>query len=103
MYVLPSILTTFSLFLGFLNDFFARVTVYIYARHLLTRTTAMIARHCRWFLVATVAISTLQSASPQCASDMDCSLNGQCSGSSCVCDAGWVGPQCALLNLGMQD
>lgn len=72
MYVLPSILTTFSLFLGFLNDFFARVTVYIYARHLLTRTTAMIARHCRWFLVATVAISTLQSASPQCASDMDC-------------------------------
>eukprot|EP00729_Bicosta_minor_P002530 gene2530-9423_t len=32
---------------------------------------------------------------------MDCSLNGQCSGSSCVCDAGWVGPQCALLNLGL--
>jgi hypothetical protein len=32
-----------------------------------------------------------------CASDFDCSLNGVCQGSSCVCDSPWVGDNCATL------
>ena len=31
--------------------------------------------------------------------DSDCGLLGDCVASSCVCDAGWVGPTCASLDL----
>jgi len=33
-----------------------------------------------------------------CSSDLECSLNGVCTQSSCVCDAPWSGPACAQLS-----
>jgi hypothetical protein len=36
----------------------------------------------------------------ECASDMDCSLNGHCQPDGvCVCLPGWRSPQCAVLNI----
>ena len=32
-----------------------------------------------------------------CKSDLDCSLNGICSGNSCVCDRPWKGSSCGVL------
>jgi hypothetical protein len=34
-----------------------------------------------------------------CASDLDCSLAGTCSGGRCDCDAAWTGPTCEQLHL----
>ena len=34
-----------------------------------------------------------------CVVDDDCSLNGVCQQHSCVCDPGWIGPDCGALNL----
>jgi hypothetical protein len=34
-----------------------------------------------------------------CIVDEDCSLNGVCSGAQCVCDPGWRGGDCGVLNL----
>ena len=39
-------------------------------------------------------------ASAACTSDIGCSLNGECSGGSCKCYAGWHGAECELLSLG---
>ena len=33
-----------------------------------------------------------------CSDDLDCSLNGVCSGGSCACAVPWMGPTCGLLN-----
>lgn len=38
-----------------------------------------------------------------CATELDCTLNGLCVNGSCVCDAGWGGPACADLKLGVTD
>ena len=40
-----------------------------------------------------------------CASDVDCSLNGECNAASgaCECDFGWRGPRCGELALGAVD
>lgn len=32
-----------------------------------------------------------------CKTDLDCSLNGVCTGSSCVCDSPWAGAGCGVL------
>ena len=34
-----------------------------------------------------------------CSTDYDCSLNGVCTSSVCVCDDGWRGVTCGQLNL----
>ena len=36
---------------------------------------------------------------PSCTSDLDCSLNGACRAGTCDCDAPWIGPSCAVLNM----
>ncbi len=33
-----------------------------------------------------------------CRSELDCNLNGVCSGGRCLCDAPWAGPVCGRLN-----
>ena len=35
-----------------------------------------------------------------CSSPSDCSLNGECAQSVCVCDSGWYGDDCGALDLG---
>lgn len=43
-------------------------------------------------------------ASDTCETDMDCSLNGICTGAvgsrSCQCDVPWQGPQCGVIQVG---
>lgn len=34
-----------------------------------------------------------------CATDLDCQLNGRCTGGACLCDAAWNGTNCELLRL----
>ena len=34
-----------------------------------------------------------------CSVDEDCSLNGVCQSASCVCDPGWIGSDCGVLDL----
>jgi len=34
-----------------------------------------------------------------CVSSLDCSLNGECSSGTCICDPGWSGPSCGNLTL----
>lgn len=34
-----------------------------------------------------------------CTTDLDCSLNGACSGGACTCDPGWTGQCCGVLDL----
>jgi hypothetical protein len=34
-----------------------------------------------------------------CKDDLDCQLNGLCTGGTCVCDAAWKGSNCSTLNL----
>ena len=41
---------------------------------------------------------TLASHVTPCLTDFDCSLNGICTTSQCVCDAPWSGPACATLS-----
>ena len=47
-------------------------------------------------LAAASAIAAAARAA--CATDEDCSLSGSCTAGSCVCNAGWVGDTCALLD-----
>lgn len=39
----------------------------------------------------------LPAAAAACTADLDCSLNGKCSSSACVCDKPWSGPSCGEL------
>jgi hypothetical protein len=38
-----------------------------------------------------------------CSSEADCTLNGVCANSTCLCDAGWGGHNCSSLLLGITD
>ena len=38
-----------------------------------------------------------------CVTDSDCSLLGECVTGKCVCDKGWAGERCGVLNLGPVD
>ena len=38
------------------------------------------------------------SAALACTSDLDCSLNGVCTGGSCACDKPWSGAACESMN-----
>lgn len=42
--------------------------------------------------------TALVSSASACLDDLDCSLNGVCSGGNCVCAVPWMGTTCALLN-----
>jgi len=55
---------------------------------------------CALFFVAAVSLF-LPFCAAQCKRDEDCSLNGICSNDlgACICDAGWVGQDCGVLNL----
>jgi len=46
-------------------------------------------------LILCLSITTILS----CNTDDDCFLNGQCLEAKCLCDAGWTGANCSLLNL----
>ena len=45
------------------------------------------------------SIATLLLAVSGCVTDEDCSLNGLCTSGKCVCDSGWRGDDCGLVNL----
>ncbi len=45
-----------------------------------------------------VIFSTLNSVL-SCNTDDECSYNGVCSNNACVCDAGWLGDDCGILDL----
>ena len=49
-------------------------------------------------LLLTTVLTLLRSARA-CQTDADCSFNGVCASSSCVCDSGWSPPACDTLNL----
>ena len=44
-----------------------------------------------------LALAPSLRAAAQCASDLDCALNGLCAAGACACDAPWSGPNCATL------
>jgi hypothetical protein len=46
---------------------------------------------------AVLPMLVLLAGAVACSSDLDCSLNGLCQASACVCDAPWSGPACAQL------
>jgi len=46
-----------------------------------------------------LAAACLAGFTAACATDEDCGLLGDCIASSCVCDVGWTGPNCATLSL----
>lgn len=51
-------------------------------------------------LLLVLLTTTLLEISTACSTDEDCSLNGLCTAQSqCVCDKGWVGQDCGVLNL----
>jgi hypothetical protein len=52
----------------------------------------------QWFLLQLTLPYTLITAQT-CAIDDDCSLNGLCTSLACVCDPGWIGPDCGRLDL----
>lgn len=56
-------------------------------------------------LAAGASATTTASAvsAGNCTSERDCTYNGLCVGGACVCDAGWGGPACAQLKLGVTD
>ena len=47
-------------------------------------------------LISFLALLALCGGTP-CATDLDCSLNGVCTRSQCVCDAPWSGAACSTL------
>lgn len=50
----------------------------------------------RFLLLPSLALAALRG---KCSSALDCSLNGECSDGTCVCDAQWAGsPNCDVLN-----
>lgn len=51
-------------------------------------------------LLKALVVSCVVGLSQQaCSSDNDCSLNGICKGCKCMCDAGWKGSDCGILDL----
>ena len=51
-------------------------------------------------LLLLLLTTTLLEITNACSTDEDCSLNGLCTAQSqCVCDKGWVGEDCGVLNL----
>ena len=48
---------------------------------------------------ALLALAAARLARALCASDADCSLLGECVAGACVCDAGWRGSDCGVLDL----
>jgi len=50
------------------------------------------------FLAILVLASFFLVLSHACSSDTDCYLNGVFTNGNCVCDAGWVGPQCTNIS-----
>ena len=53
-------------------------------------------KHGGW--VTPFKLKTTTALAEACPSD--CSLNGECIQSACVCDPGWIGADCAVLNVG---
>ena len=50
-------------------------------------------------LVLVLALAGIRGADATCTSALSCSLNGECTGGSCDCAAGWHGEECELLSL----
>lgn len=48
-----------------------------------------------WLLVAALAVTAQQAVA--CTSDLNCSLNGVCTGGKCVCDRPWKGSSCEQM------
>ena len=55
--------------------------------------------------IVALLLLVARAAAARCATDTDCTLNGQCDVARglCVCDGGWGGPACAALRLGVTD
>ena len=49
------------------------------------------------FTEVLILLVVASNAAQQCTSEMDCSLNGLCLNSQCICDAPWGGLQCSQL------
>ena len=49
-------------------------------------------------LLLLALVSCLTVTAWSCSDDEGCNLNGACQQGACVCDAGWVGSTCGLLN-----
>jgi alpha-L-fucosidase len=63
-------------------------------------------RSASWLATAALLLAAALAQAPgvphgggACTTDDECSLGGVCTGGSCVCDAWFTGPSCALLNL----
>ena len=57
----------------------------------------------KFFSRATIIVALAAVAAQQCATDLDCSLNGQCTAihgnqKLCLCDPGWTGSRCGHLS-----
>ena len=52
-------------------------------------------------LAAAVLVSawSAMAGTGPCATDLDCSLNGECTAGACVCDAPWAGTRCQTMEL----
>ena len=57
----------------------------------------MYARFSLLSVLLSISRANPSTALVDCATDVDCSLNGVCAGGSCVCDAPWGGAACAVL------
>ena len=49
------------------------------------------------FSIALLLASCAVAAPTSCTSELECSLNGACTGGECVCDKPWGGPGCGVL------
>ena len=50
-------------------------------------------------IIPLVLVLVLRTAAAACTTDRECSLLGSCVSGSCACDAGWLGDDCATLDL----
>ena len=50
-------------------------------------------------MLIALGFALVDAAPTPCASDEGCQLNGHCAAGRCLCDAGWVGPDCGRLDL----
>ena len=53
----------------------------------------------RIVLTLALGLASLQCLAAGCTSDLDCSLLGDCISGKCVCDPGWKGEKCGLVDL----
>ena len=51
------------------------------------------------FFLAVLLLATIVPSTATCSTDADCGLLGTCTAGACLCDPGWVGPNCASLDL----